>query len=90
MHGKFDNWIYCTGAVADDASRSLDAHLQENKDIKDKNIELLQMLTWNLEYSMLIPYMNLSYLVGYSCQSKNYNINFHFEHQEYSFSKMPI
>lgn len=60
MHRSFNIWINYTGALAADVSRSLDARLQESKDIKNMAIELLQMLTRNLEYSMLLPYILLS------------------------------
>ncbi|KAF4440431.1 hypothetical protein F53441_12274 [Fusarium austroafricanum] len=50
MDRSFNIWIDYTGALAANVDRSLDARLQDCKEIKGIVVELLQMLVRNLEY----------------------------------------
>ncbi|KAK6856466.1 HET-domain-containing protein [Apiospora arundinis] len=47
---SFDIWIDYTGALASDESRALDARLQGFKDIKNMILNLLEMLSDNLQH----------------------------------------
>lgn len=53
MERSFNLWIDYTGALAADVNRSLDVRLQGHQDIKGMSVELLQMLTRNLECCVL-------------------------------------
>jgi hypothetical protein len=53
IRSDFEMWINYTGALAP-VGRSLDDRLGTYSDIKEMIIELLEMLSWNLEHSMWI------------------------------------